>query len=630
MVENNLNSWCPEDTMRILIASDIHLGYLENDAVRGEDSFIAFEEVLSLAVQYDVDLILLGGDLFDQAKPSPNCMFKCTEIIRKYCLGDKPVAIELLSDQLENFSRNVNYEDPNLNISYPILSIHGNHDDPVGQGSISSLDILSITGLVNYFGKWTDYSHVRISPVLLQKGLTRLALFGLSHLKDQRLSRLFSEKKVEMQRPDETLDWFNLFVLHQNRADRGPGNYISEDVLPNFLDLVIWGHEHDCQVLPMKGKKTEANSFTVLQPGSTVATSLAAGEAMPKHCALLQIHKSDYIVTPLPLQTVRPFIFKTIVLSEENLRDEVNENEKVQEFLKLRINDAIEEASKLRSGDPKQPKLPLVRLSVFYERDGQDFNRVRFGQNFNGLVANPNDILLMKREKKIRERKTRAPDEVADLTGVAAEAPDVESLIRAYYEAQPRDRRLSVLSVRIITEAVRDFTIKNNDEVLRRAFDAHKRRCIAGLMDSTAETEQEITERLSALKDELDGADDDALRALVDTSVKPTGPAAQLIVPVVKLPAQLPRRAIVVLSSDEEEVPARGRGARGRGRGAKTPRAAPRGGKGGGRTRATAESPPEPERRTPRRMAAQRSASLLQNIVNSNRRRGSDIEEDSD
>lgn len=631
MVENDLSSWCPEDTMRILIASDIHLGYLENDAVRGEDSFIAFEEVLSLAVQYDVDLILLGGDLFDQAKPSPSCMFKCTEIIRKYCLGDKPVAIELLSDQLQNFSRNVNYEDPNLNISYPILSIHGNHDDPVGQGSISSLDILSITGLVNYFGKWTDYSHVRISPVLLQKGLTRLALFGLSHLKDQRLSRLFSEKKVEMERPDETLDWFNLFVLHQNRADRGPGNYISEDVLPNFLDLVIWGHEHDCQVLPMKGKKTETNSFTVIQPGSTVATSLAAGEAMPKHCALLQIHKSDFMLTPIPLQTVRPFIFKTIVLSEENFGDEVNENEKVQEFLKLRINDAIEEAAKLRSGDPKQPKLPLVRLSVFYEREGQDFNRVRFGQNFNGLVANPNDILLMKREKKLRDRKARAPDEEADLTGVAAEAPDVESLLRAYYEAQPRDRRLSVLSVRIITEAVRDFTIKNNDEVLRRAFDAHKRRCIAGLMDSMAETEEEIAERLCILKDELDAADEEGLRALVDTSVKPTGPAAQLIVPVVKLPAQLPRRAIVVLSSDEEEAPSRGRGARGRGRAAKTPRAAPRGGKGGGRTRATAESPIEPERRTPRRVAAQRSASLLQNIVNSNRRRGSsDIEEDSD
>ena len=26
----------------------------------------------------------------------------------------------------------VNYEDPNLNISIPVFSIHGNHDDPAG------------------------------------------------------------------------------------------------------------------------------------------------------------------------------------------------------------------------------------------------------------------------------------------------------------------------------------------------------------------------------------------------------------------------------------------------------------------------------------------------------------------
>ncbi|KAG6462519.1 hypothetical protein O3G_MSEX013308 [Manduca sexta] len=548
MVESDPNAWSLEDTLRVLIASDIHLGHLENDAIRGEDSFIAFEEVLSLAVQYDVDLVLLGGDLFDQAKPTPSCMFKCTEIIRKYCFGDKPVGVELLSDQLENFARVVNYEDPNLNVSYPILSIHGNHDDPVGQGSISSLDILSITGLVNYFGKWTDYTHVRISPVLLQKGSTRLALYGLSHLKDQRLSRLFAEKKVEMERPDETLDWFNLLVLHQNRADRGPGNYISEEVLPKFLDLVVWGHEHDCHLYGMKGNKRENDSFSVIQPGSTVATSLAAGEALPKHCGLLQIHKGDYSVKPLPLQTVRPFIFKTIVISEENLGDEgVNENEKIQEFLKERVNQAIEEASKMRSGHEKQPELPLIRLSVFYERESQDFNRMRFGQNFNGLVANPNDLLVMKREKKVREKKERAPDEEADMTGVAAAAADVESLLRSYYEAQPRDKRLSVLSVRIVTEAVREFTLKHNDEALRRAFDAHKRRCIAALMDSTAETEEEIVERLRTCKQELDAADDDQLHTLVDTSVRPAAPAAQLIVPVVKLSAPLAKRTIVVV-----------------------------------------------------------------------------------
>ncbi|CAG9792262.1 unnamed protein product [Diatraea saccharalis] len=623
MIGNDASKWSQEDTIRILIASDIHLGYLENDPVRGEDSFIAFEEVLSHAVQFDVDLILLGGDLFDHAKPSPSCLFKCTQIIRKYCFGDKPIAIELLSDQFENFARVVNYEDPNLNISYPILSIHGNHDDPVGQGSISSLDILSITGLVNYFGKWSDYTHVRVSPVLMQKGETKLAMYGLSHLKDQRLSHLFEEKKVEMERPDESDNWFNILTLHQNRADRGPSNYIRECVLPSFLDLVIWGHEHDSQVTEMKGSKRDG--FQVIQPGSTVATSLAAGEALPKHCVLLQIYKTDFILTPVALKTVRPFIFKTLVLSEENLgEEEVNKNEKVQEFLKLKVNEAIEEANQLLNGDSAQPKLPLIRLSVFYERDGQDFNRVRFGQNFNGMVANPNDILIMKREKKIRDRKeNNLSMEEADIAGVAADAVDVESLLHSYFEQLPVDKQLSVLSVRALADAIRDFTLKNDDEVFRRVFEAHKSRCVQALMESNAETEAEADERMRICKEELDAADGDKLIELLDTAGKQSQST-----PVSKTTAASKR--VVVLSSDDEEplmevvqAPVRGRGRGSRG---------PRGGRARGRGRAKEPEPsPEPvERRTPRRSAAQKSATWLQSLTQGRRRRASSEIDDSD
>jgi double-strand break repair protein MRE11 len=47
----------------------------------------------------------------------------------------------------------VNYQDPNINISLPVFIIHGNHDDPCGQGQYSALDILSSAGLINYFGK---------------------------------------------------------------------------------------------------------------------------------------------------------------------------------------------------------------------------------------------------------------------------------------------------------------------------------------------------------------------------------------------------------------------------------------------------------------------------------------------
>lgn len=90
----------------------------------------------------------------------------------------------------------VNYADPNLNVAIPVFSIHGNHDDPTGASQISCLDILASAGLVNYFGKWSDLNEVVISPIILRKGCSYLALYGLSHIRDVRLGRLFRDKKV--------------------------------------------------------------------------------------------------------------------------------------------------------------------------------------------------------------------------------------------------------------------------------------------------------------------------------------------------------------------------------------------------------------------------------------------------
>lgn len=50
-----------EDTFKILIATDIHLGYLEKDPVRGNDTFVTFDEILRHAQQKEVSSLTSFG-----------------------------------------------------------------------------------------------------------------------------------------------------------------------------------------------------------------------------------------------------------------------------------------------------------------------------------------------------------------------------------------------------------------------------------------------------------------------------------------------------------------------------------------------------------------------------------------
>ena len=53
--------------MRILVATDNHLGFMERDRIRREDSFVAVEEILALAqekkVRETIILTLFSGRL---------------------------------------------------------------------------------------------------------------------------------------------------------------------------------------------------------------------------------------------------------------------------------------------------------------------------------------------------------------------------------------------------------------------------------------------------------------------------------------------------------------------------------------------------------------------------------------
>uniref|UniRef100_A0A8C0U6H2 Double-strand break repair protein n=1 Tax=Cyanistes caeruleus TaxID=156563 RepID=A0A8C0U6H2_CYACU len=461
-----------EDTFKILIATDIHLGYLEKDPVRGNDTFVTFNEILDQAQKNEVDFILLGGDLFHDNKPSRKTVHSCLESLRKYCMGDRPVQFEILSDQAVNFNYSkfpwVNYQDENLNISIPVFSIHGNHDDPTGADALCALDILSCAGLLNHFGRSASVEKIDISPILLRKGRTKIALYGLGAIPDERLYRMFVNKQVTMLRPKEDEDsWFNLFVIHQNRSKHGATNYIPEQFLDDFINLVVWGHEHECKIAPFQN---EQQRFYISQPGSSVVTSLSPGEAVKKHIGLLHVKGKKMKMEKIALETVRTFHIEDIVLADHPdlfNPDNPNVTQAIQAFCMEKVELMLDTAERERLGNPRQPEKPIIRLRVDYAGGFEPFSVHRFSQKYMHRVANPKDIIHFFRHREQKEKKD------IDLNfGKLVSRPTegtalrVEDLVKQYFQTAEKKVQLSLLTERGMGEAVQEFVDKEEKDAI--------------------------------------------------------------------------------------------------------------------------------------------------------------------
>ena len=73
-------------------------------------------------------------------------------------------------------------------------------------------------------------------------------------------------------------------VCPSYRARHGLRNFIPEEFIPSWCDLVVWGHEHECRVVEEYRQfgVDDSKGFYITQPGSSVATSLVDGEAKLK------------------------------------------------------------------------------------------------------------------------------------------------------------------------------------------------------------------------------------------------------------------------------------------------------------------------------------------------------------
>lgn len=468
LANSSLIADTPEtDHVKILVATDLHVGYGEQIVSREMESVRTFEEVLQIAVKENVDFVLLGGDLYHENVPSREMQLRVTRLLRRYCFNDRPVALKFLSDPAVNFTHsvfnNVNYEDSNINIGLPIFTIHGNHDDLTGKG-LTALDLLHEAGLINLFGKFEEIDKFVVSPILLNKGKTNLAIYGIGSQRDDRLCRAFREEEIRFLRPRENAEsWFNILILHQNRPqrsnDRSTGAHVPESLIPSFFDLVIWGHEHECKIEPQYYESSVnvcGDGFYLMQPGSTIATALSAEEALPKHVAVLTVSRRKFFCTAIKLETPRQILFDDLMIdikppsgASKTHRPKSMPDEKL---IAQKIDEMLREGKRTRGA--RQPELPLLRLRVVYPESWANIMKLncrRFGMNYSSEVANPSNMVTIKiLRPKIEHRKVELERSLFDYI---ERTTTLEEIVNRQFSGRGSEQ-LTVLTSTMLNEVV--------------------------------------------------------------------------------------------------------------------------------------------------------------------------------
>lgn len=278
--------------------------------------------------------------------------------------------------------------------------------------------------LLNYFGKRQDNTkNVKIDPILLRKGTTRVALYGLGHMRDEKLNQLWKNDHLCFSRPleedqnqnNETSsesEWFNILTLHQNRSGGRGGNTkngIKEDMIPDWMDFVCWGHEHECDI---DVTESVVGTFRISQPGSTVATSLVDGESMRKKIGILDIREGQFRLTTIPLTQIRSFVISDTPIRLTDIPrldpDEPNVDKKVSKVLEEKVRVLIHDAREKRN--------ELLRDAAGAE-DGGGNPLAKYYYNNNNDENNNNNIPLKHVLEKVDEVLVRLK---VDHTGFSA------------------------------------------------------------------------------------------------------------------------------------------------------------------------------------------------------------------
>lgn len=251
--------------MKIVLMSDTHFGF-GHGRERWEDSFLAFEEGIEAAKE--ADLVLLGGDIFDNRIPTQETFSRVMSILLKTRQYTSEVKIA-------GGSKKSGHQ------GFPIVSIHGNHERRV-QGLVNPVEALEKGGFL---------IHLHCNSLILQKGEERVAIHGMSAVPDQYVTGVLEEWN-----PKPIPGCYNILLFHQNlEGFLYTNNPLPHDSVPKGFDLYICGDIHEaCQ--------SSLHGSPLLLPGSTVATQIKKEATTPRSFSLIDTEKKDFQQIPFKNQ----------------------------------------------------------------------------------------------------------------------------------------------------------------------------------------------------------------------------------------------------------------------------------------------------------------------------------------
>ncbi len=258
---------------------------------READPYTAFSEALERSL--DSDLIILPGDIFDSRTPSVEILTKVIQLLRKPMMIDDNKTDIVGENQL-------------LKKGIPVIAIHGTHERRV-RDLLNPVQALEKAGFLVY---------LHCNHVILQKGIEKIAIHGMSTVPDQ-----YGEAVLKEWNPKPIDGCLNILVTHQSIAPFLYAEHlIPLESIPRGFDLYINGHIHG-------SKRIEYAGSPFIIPGSLVPTQITKDLTKHSFCKIDIEGRAIKSIDFIELENQRKIYYNEFG-PEDNL-------EKIESYLKV-------------------------------------------------------------------------------------------------------------------------------------------------------------------------------------------------------------------------------------------------------------------------------------------------------